>query len=135
MPPPLAQNEAMSAHEYRGSDDEYRAWLIKNPGGYVINIQRSHNPADARLHDADCTALTGQLDLDVKLTGQYVKVCGNTLTEVEDWAAKHIGDSVPPCERCRDFGGPGGSPRGAGLCPTCRYELSVTGKCPSCDED
>jgi hypothetical protein len=125
----------MSSYEYRDNDDGYREWLSKNPGGYVINIQRSHNTADAHFHDADCTALTDQLDLDVKLTDQYVKVCGKTLTEVEEWAAKHVGESIPPCGRCRDFSGSGGGGRIAGLCPKCRYELSVTGKCPSCDED
>lgn len=47
----------MSAHEYRDDDDGYRDWLNKHPGGYVINVPRSHSPIDAFLHDAGCSAL------------------------------------------------------------------------------
>lgn len=126
----------MSAHEYRDDDDGYRDWLKKFPGGYVINIQRSHSPVDAFLHDASCSALIAQLDRDVSLTGPYVKVCGDSLTAVKTWAVNNVDGSVEPCGICRGGGGignPGGSPR---KCPTCgQYELSVTGKCPSCDDD
>lgn len=125
----------MSAHEYRDDDDGYRAWLKTHPGGYVINIQRSHSPVDSFLHDACCSALIAQLDRDVQLTGPYVKVCGLALPAVEKWAADNVDGPVEPCGKCRGGGGtgsPGGSPR---KCPTCgQYELSVTGKCPSCDD-
>lgn len=55
--PSRVQDEAMSAHEYCDDDTGYLDWLDKNPHGYVINIQRSHSPIDARLHDASCSAL------------------------------------------------------------------------------
>ena len=126
----------MSAHEYRDDDDGYRGWLTKCPGGYVINIKRSHSPVDAFFHDAGCSDLIAQLTRDVSLTGPYVKVCGETLPEVEKWAADNVDGPVAHCGRCRGGGGtpgPGGTPR---KCPACRgYELSVTGKCPSCDDD
>lgn len=127
----------MNAHEYRDDDDGYRSWMNKNPGGYVINIQRSHNSSDAHLHDASCHTLTGQLPLDVSLTGPYVKVCGEALSAVLDWAAQHVGEQIQPCGFCRDSGGSGDgpNPRGPNLCPTCNCELPVTGKCYSCGED
>lgn len=137
--PVLAQDEAMSAHEYRDDDTNYLKWLHKNPHGYVINIQRSHSPVDAHLHDASCSTLIAQIDRDVNLTGPYVKVCGETLAEVEQWATDNVSELVPPCGICRDLGAHGGNAganrRYAGLCPACSYELSLTGKCPSCDED
>jgi hypothetical protein len=136
QPAAPAQNDALSAHEYRDDDDGYRDWLKKYPGGYVINIPRSHSPVDAFLHDAGCSALTAQLDREVSLTGPYVKVCGEALPVVEKWAAVNVGGSIEPCGICRGGGGvgdPGGSPR---ICPRCRlYELSVTGACLSCDDD
>jgi len=126
----------MSVHEYRDDDDGYRAWLKTHPGGYVINIQRSHSPIDAYLHDAGCSTLIAQLDRDVSLTGPYVKVCDEALPKVKQWVADNVSGSVEPCGHCRGGGGigdPGGIRR---ICPTCRlYELSVNGKCPSCDDD
>jgi hypothetical protein len=125
----------MSAHEYRDDDDGYRDWLSTNPGGYVINIQRSHSPVDAFLHDADCSALRAQLDRDVSLTGPYVKVCGASLHEVEQWAADNVSGTVEPCGKCRGGGGQGGDPSDPRLCRTHNLELSRTGKCQSCDDD
>lgn len=57
----------MSIDLYVDDDDGYRGWLKRNPRGYVINIQRSLNPSDARLHDADCRDLIAQLQRDVQL--------------------------------------------------------------------
>ena len=129
----------MSAHEYRDDDEGYRDWLNKNPDGYVINIQRSHNPTDAHLHDADCWTLIDQLDRDVSLSGSYVKVCCGSLTEVEEWAAKNVGESIQPCGTCRGSGAGGGNGginrRETGRCPKCNQELPLTGKCYYCDED
>ena len=129
----------MGAHEYRDDDEGYRDWLNRNPDGYVINIQRSHNPTDAHLHDADCWTLIDQLDRDVSLSGSYVKVCGGTLEEVNEWAAKNVGEWVQPCGTCRDSGEVGGKDginrRGTGQCPKCNQELPLTGKCYYCDED
>ncbi len=127
----------MSAHEYRDDDDGYRGWLTKYPGGYVINIQRSHSPVDAFFHDAGCSDLIAQLTRDVSLTGPYVKVCGESQLEVEKWAADNVDGSVAHCGHCRGGGGPGGRGRDPRPCPTpdCGYALSASGKCPSCDDD
>ena len=112
--------------------------MQRNPGGYVINIQRSHNPTDAHLHDADCWTLTDQLDRDVSLTGPYVKICG-PLTDLEEWASKNVRDSIQPCGTCRDSGAVGGNDgtnrRETGRCPKCNQELPLTGQCYYCDED
>ena len=124
----------MSVHEYRDDDDGYRDWLNKHPGGYVINIQRSHSPIDTYLHDAGCSSLIAQINRDVSLTGPYVKVCGETLIEVQQWATNNVNGAVPPCGICRVVG-PGGTTKPR-MCTRCSiYELSVTGKCQKCDED
>jgi hypothetical protein len=125
----------MSVHVYRDDDDGYRDWLKKYPGGYVINIPRNYSPNEAHLHDASCSTLTAQLDRDVCLTGPYVKVCGQTLAEVERWPTHNGCGPVEPCGFCRGGGGQGGDPPGPRLCPAHRIELSVTGKCPTCDDD
>jgi hypothetical protein len=129
----------MSAHEYRDDDEGYQDWMKRQPDGFVINIQRSHNSSDAHLHDADCWTLTDQLDRDVSLTGPYVKVCGDTLEQVDEWTTENIGESIQLCGMCRDSdvgGGNGGTNRReTGRCPRCNQELPLTGKCYYCDED
>lgn len=118
---------------FRDDDDGYRDWLHSNPNGYVINIQRSGNPSDARLHRADCWTLTSQLDAGVKLAEAYEKICGDTRAELEKCADETIGESIQPCGHCLDGIPP--APTALQFCPQCGYELSATRKCPSCDED
>lgn len=123
----------MTAREFREDDDGYQEWLSSNPHGYVINIQRSHNPAGARLHDASCGALQTPIDKGLKLADEYVKVCGGTLGEVKEWADVHAGVPIQDCGICRG-GISKADPGDGGLCPACRsYRLSISGKCPSCD--
>ena len=45
--------------QFRDDDHGYLQWAAANPHGYVINIQRTLNPADARVHRADCYTING----------------------------------------------------------------------------
>ena len=92
----------MSAHEFRDDDNGYMEWRAKHPDGYVINIHQSYSPIDAHLHDASCSTLITPIEGGLKLTNQYVKVCGETLAEVEDWAADHVSEAISPCGICRN---------------------------------
>ena len=125
----LTHDEAMGIDLYVDDDDGYRDWLHRNPRGYVINIQRSMNPSDARLHDAECRDLIAQLGRDVQLAGSYVKVCGETRAEVDHWAADNVGEPIQLCGHCHD------PHDGRPLCPKCFLELPGTGKCSTCDEE
>jgi len=130
----MAQNDAMSVHEYRDDDDGYMEWLHKNPNGYVINIQRSHSATDAHVHDASCSTLKAPISEGLQLTHQYVKVCGRDLVDVQEWTASHLSEPIPDCGICRNLSVHGERP--VRLCPGCSiYELSGSGKCPSCDEE
>jgi hypothetical protein len=41
----------MSVEEFHNhSDDDYPRWIADHHRGYVLNIQRTCNPRDARLH-------------------------------------------------------------------------------------
>jgi hypothetical protein len=44
----------MSVELFSDDDRGYAAWLTANAAGYVLNIQRSMNPSDARVHEAAC---------------------------------------------------------------------------------
>jgi hypothetical protein len=97
--------EPNSAREFRDDDTGYRAWLASHPDGYVLNIARSYNASDARLHRADCGTISGSNSHQVMLTGPYVKVCAD-LAELERWASVHVGVPIRPCARCRPDGTP-----------------------------
>lgn len=123
----------MSIDLFVDDDDGYRDWLHRNPRGYVINIQRSMNPSDARLHDAECRDLIAQLGRDVQLAGSYVKVCGEDRAELDQWSADNVGDHIQLCGHCHDVD-PGPNPDAPKpLCPNCFIELPVTGTCANCD--
>ncbi len=48
----------MSVEEFRNcNDDDYLRWVADHHRGYVLNIQRTCNPHNARLHLAHCETI------------------------------------------------------------------------------
>jgi hypothetical protein len=45
---------------FRDDDRGYLAWVAANPRGFVMNIHRSLNPSDARVHRARCWTIAGE---------------------------------------------------------------------------
>jgi hypothetical protein len=86
--------------EFRDDDAGYLAWLAAYPNGYVINILRSHNATEARVHHADCRTINGQNPLAAGWTSQYVKVCAEQLAEPDQWASDQVGGPIPRCQTC-----------------------------------
>jgi hypothetical protein len=58
---------------FRDDDQGYAAWLAANGQGYVLSIQRTLNPSDARVHHAGCRTVTGTPPRGRTWTGPYVK--------------------------------------------------------------
>lgn len=50
----------MSWEEFRDDDAGYLAWVAGDRDGYVINVLRSHSPANARLHHSGCWTSAGE---------------------------------------------------------------------------
>jgi hypothetical protein len=88
----------MTVREFRDDDAGYLAWLTAQPDGYVINIARSHNPIDARVHHAGCPTISGQNS--GRGTGPYVKVCAEHLAELEQWERDQVGRAIRRCGTC-----------------------------------
>ena len=99
----------MSIVEFRdpsGSDD-YLAWTGTHwNSGYVINIQRGLNPSDARLHHAWCRTINGVPPRGSGFIGPYIKICSDSLAELRDWTAVHVGAEIRPCGSCRPLNSP-----------------------------
>lgn len=87
------------ARLFRGDDAGYLAWLSAHPDGYVINIVRGYSPADARLHRVRCRHINGR-SRGVWTEGQYVKICADRLSDLDQWAAAAVGEPIEPCRSC-----------------------------------
>ncbi|WP_205878802.1 hypothetical protein [Mycobacterium camsae] len=87
--------------EFRDDDAGYLAWLAAHPEGYVINIARSHNATQARMHHAGCQTISGQSPGGSTWTGPYVKVCAEHVADLKQWAIEMAGRPISPCGTCR----------------------------------
>lgn len=83
-------------------EGEYQEWLRDHSSGYVINILRSLNPKNAKLHRPDCDKISDSMTPYV--TREYVKVCGDTRAEVDKWAIDTVGTKIDPCRLPSCFG-------------------------------
>jgi hypothetical protein len=90
----------VSVELFRDDDRGYAAWLSANAQGYVLNIQRSLNPSDARVHSAGCGTITGTPSRGSTWTGPYVKVCSVSLPELGAWARAHASSAITRCGTC-----------------------------------
>lgn len=95
----------MSVEEFRNNNDrDYLRWVGDHHRGYVLNIQRTYNPRDARLHLAYCDTITGTPARGDTFTGDWVKVCSESLKELDSWAIQHTGSGVTRCGTCHPPG-------------------------------
>jgi hypothetical protein len=97
----------IKVEEFRDDDRAYLDWVARNPRGFVINIQRSLNSSDAKLHRAACHTVTGTPPRGRTWTGPYIKVCSLDLGSVDDWAT---GRTRAPIKRCRTCHPPAHAP-------------------------
>jgi hypothetical protein len=90
----------VSIDQFHDDDQGYLAWAATHPSGYVINIQRSLHPADARLHHADCHTINGRPPRGATWTGPYIKICSASARELQDWARANLSTAIPRCGAC-----------------------------------
>jgi hypothetical protein len=97
----------MSEEEFRNyNDDDYLRWVADHHRGYVLNIQRTHNPHNARLHLAHCETITGTPAWGDTFTDDWGKVCSESLREIASWVVRHTGSAVVRCGTCHPPGPP-----------------------------
>jgi hypothetical protein len=86
---------------FQDDEDGYRAWRAANPDGWVINIQRSLNPSDARVHHGACRTITGEPAPGTTWTGPYIKICAAELSHADAWAISYTGATIVRCGTCQ----------------------------------
>lgn len=81
-------------------DDQegYIAWLRGHPSGYVVNCNRSPSAAYLVLHRATCWTISGT---QKNWTGgSYIKVCADTLADLDTWGQRETGVYPSRCGTC-----------------------------------
>lgn len=59
-----------------------------------------YNLTDAHLHQANCGTITGEPARGDVFVGDYVKICALGRAELDHWAIRNVGTSIPPCKQC-----------------------------------
>lgn len=94
--------------EFSNDDAGYVEWVRTHPRGYVVV---SWNPPRAEyisLHRADCHCIDPAKATHIRnWTTSYVKICGETIPALEEWAVGQFGPThqgLTPCGHCRKSG-------------------------------
>lgn len=94
--------------EFIDDDAGYVAWVAEHPYGYVVT---SWNPPRAdyiSLHRADCQCINPDKARHIdNWTQAYIKACGETIEELQNWAETRFGTgphALAPCGHCRNAG-------------------------------
>jgi hypothetical protein len=91
----------VNIRQFRDDDYGYLSRAAAHPAGFVLNLQRSLNSSDARLHCAHCRTINGVPARGKTWTGPYIKVCSASLADLHDWAGVHLRSAVPSCRTCQ----------------------------------
>jgi hypothetical protein len=87
--------------EFSNNDDEYLRWVAQHADGFVLNIQRSLNTRDARLHRTLCRTINGTPARGNVWTGPYIKICADDIGALDRWAAQVAPLPITRCRTCR----------------------------------
>jgi hypothetical protein len=81
---------------FRDDDAGFLQWREDNPNGFFLNTERKPGPGYLMLHRSSCPHFT---DSPLHWTKDYVKFCSPGRANLEDWAARAVGD-VKHCRTC-----------------------------------
>jgi hypothetical protein len=80
-------------------DDEhgFLVWRNRHWQDFIVNCYRKPSSAYLVLHRADCGSLVRHENYT---TRDYIKVCGETRSELDRWAREEIGGELTRCQEC-----------------------------------
>lgn len=83
-----------------GNDREYRTWLAKNSGGYVLNGDKPRTKAHyPMLHRANCGQISSP-NRSNYVDAAYYKVCAATPPALVSWARSNFRREPTRCGIC-----------------------------------
>jgi hypothetical protein len=83
---------------FRDDDTAFFEWLDQNPGGYFLNSERNPKATYLVLHLASCSHIDRSPTLN--WTKEYVKICSDVRSDLEEWAGETVGGEVTLCRTC-----------------------------------
>lgn len=86
---------------FEDDDTGYKNWLTSHESGYVLNCDRSRSLQTARFHLSTCRTITRLFGRGTTFTGQYIKVCSDSIEPLRKWAMAEIGKMPEACGKCK----------------------------------
>jgi hypothetical protein len=80
-------------------DQGYLAWVDEHPAGYVLNAERRPTRSFIVLHRATCAAILGATGPE-GWTSTTLKVCAETVVEIDRWCREQVAGFPSRCRRC-----------------------------------
>jgi 5-methylcytosine-specific restriction protein A len=101
----LAPIRHMSAQIFDSGDSPFLKWMKANPDGYVLNTSGGKGSHYLMLHRSGCHHISGYTSMQSEgafTTNGYVKVCANSLSDIQRWisANREASASFKPCATC-----------------------------------
>lgn len=94
----------MAAVLFENSDQDYLEWIDSHPRGYVVNSRAVFDPDYIVLHRSSCGSVRGYPAMDTDPGGfterSYIKICADSVTELQSYLKTHTRKSPPFSKRC-----------------------------------
>jgi len=81
-------------------DESYLEWIGANQGGFVANVDRNRNVPQYPMAHLATHRLMSSAKIGNFTTGDYIKFCSTSLTELEHYARSKYGRSLTQCSVC-----------------------------------
>jgi hypothetical protein len=85
---------------FHDNDEGFLGWRNANPTGFVVSCAVEPRTAYVILHQTKCEVLAGDPPRGEHWTSPQKKVCGDSVTELEDWSRSAVGTSPQRCGSC-----------------------------------
>jgi hypothetical protein len=99
---PMTLGRANIMRIFEDDDVSYLAWVEGNRHVYVVNTCHKPDPRYLILHQANCYTILGRPARgDRWTTGEFMKACARTRTDLDQWARRVAGSELQLCGLCR----------------------------------
>lgn len=90
------------AYEFSDDDRGYRIWCFAHPRGFVLNTSKPPSASTLTIHESTCSTISGGAE-DSSWTTSSIKVCSDSLKELEGWAHTAVDARPKGCQTCRPY--------------------------------
>jgi hypothetical protein len=81
-------------------DAGYLEWNRTHFRGFVLNVNRTPTIKYLMLHRTPCATITGRPSKGDSWTHDPIKVCADTIGEIDEWSFSTTGSYPKRCDTC-----------------------------------